>query len=100
TCKTYPWYPGCTEGRVGISVASWIPHSPVRLTVMGEDAYKREARPEELEAMKKVVREGLEVGAIGFSSSPRGGPAVHAGTPSTFATQDEIVELANLAAEY
>ncbi len=98
--KTFPEYLNYLSGRVGINVAALMPHSPVRLTVMGEAAYQREAQPEELAAMKKMVREGLEAGAIGFSSSPRGGPAVHAGTPSTFATQDEIVELANLAAEY
>lgn len=98
--KTFPEYLGYLNGRVGINVAALMPHSPVRLTVMGEAAYQREARPDELDAMKKTVREGLEAGAIGFSTSPRGGPAVHAGTPSTFATQDEIVELANLAAEY
>lgn len=98
--KTFPEYLGYLKGRVGINVAALMPHSPVRLTVMGEEAYQREARPKELHAMKQMVREGLEAGAIGFSSSPRGGPAVHAGTPSTFATQDEIVELANLAAEY
>jgi len=50
--------------------------------------------------MKKMVREGMEVGAVGFSTSPRGGPTLHAGTPSTFATHDEIVELANVAAEF
>jgi N-acyl-D-aspartate/D-glutamate deacylase len=98
--KTFPEYLGYLKGRVGINVAALMPHSPVRLTVMGEAAYQREARPDEIDAMKKMVREGLEAGAIGFSSSPRGGPAVHAGTPSTFATQDEIVELANLATEY
>jgi N-acyl-D-amino-acid deacylase len=98
--KTFAEYLGYLEGRVGINVAALMPHSPVRLAVMGEAAYQREARPEELEAMKKTVREGLEAGAVGFSSSPRGGPAVHAGTPSTFATQEEIVELANLAADY
>ncbi|MGH7846025.1 MAG: N-acyl-D-amino-acid deacylase family protein [Candidatus Binatia bacterium] len=98
--KTFPEYLDYLEGRVGINVAALMPHSPVRLTVMGEAAYQREAKPEELAAMKKMVREGLDAGAIGFSSSPRGGPAVHAGTPSTFATADEIVELANLAAEY
>ena len=70
-----------------------MPHSPVRLTVMGEAAYAREANAEELAAMKKMVREGMELGAIGFSTSPRGGPAIHAGTPSTFATHNEIVEL-------
>ena len=98
--KTFPEYLGYLRGRVGINVGALMPHSPVRLTVMGEAAYEREARPEELQAMKKMVREGLEAGAIGFSTSPRGGPAVHAGTPSTFANQEEIIELANLAAEF
>ena len=98
--KTFPEYLSYLKGRVGINVAALVPHSPVRLTVMGEAAYQREARPDELDAMKKMVREGLEAVAIGFSSSPRGGPATHAGTPSTFASQDEIVELGNLAAEY
>ncbi|HWP56746.1 MAG TPA: amidohydrolase family protein [Candidatus Acidoferrales bacterium] len=98
--KTFPEYLDYLEGRVGINVAALMPHSPVRLTVMGEAAYQREASAEEMAAMKKMVREGLEAGAIGFSSSPRGGPAVHAGTPSTFASAEEIVELANLAAEY
>ncbi|MFQ5904523.1 MAG: amidohydrolase family protein [Candidatus Binatia bacterium] len=98
--KTFPEYLGYLKGRVGINVAALVPHSPVRLTVMGEAAYQREARPDEMDAMKRTVREGLEAGAIGFSSSPRGGPAIHAGTPSTFANQDEIIELANLAAEY
>jgi N-acyl-D-amino-acid deacylase len=98
--KTFPDYLNYLKGRVGINVAALVPHSPVRLSVMGEAAYQREASPEELEAMKTMVREALEAGAIGFSTSPRGGPAVHAGTPSTFATEKELVELANIAAEY
>ena len=98
--KTFPEYLGYLKGKVGINAAAFVPHSPVRLSVMGEAAWQREAQPEELEAMQRVVREGLEAGAIGFSTSPRGGPAVHAGTPSTFATQDELVTLGNLAAEY
>src|SRR5438093_7645155 len=98
--KTFPEYLGYLKGRVGINVAALVPHSPVRLTVMGEAAYQREANPEELEGMKRMVREALDAGAIGFSTSPRGGPAVHAGTPSTFATEDELVGLANVAAEY
>jgi N-acyl-D-amino-acid deacylase len=98
--KTFPEYLGYLKGRVGINVAALVPHSPVRLTVMGEAAYQREANPEELEGMKRTVREALDAGAVGFSSSPRGGPAVHAGTPSTFATEEELVALANVAAEY
>jgi N-acyl-D-aspartate/D-glutamate deacylase len=97
---TFPEYLNYIEGKVGINVAPLMPHSPVRLTVMGEAAYGREASPEELDAMKKMVREGMEVGAVGFSTSPRGGPTLHAGTPSTFATHDEIVELASVAADF
>jgi N-acyl-D-aspartate/D-glutamate deacylase len=98
--RTYPEYLSFLRRQVGINVAALVPHSPIRLAVMGEAAYQREATVQELEAMKRLVREGLEAGAVGFSSSPRGGPEVHAGTPSTFATQDEIVQLANLAGEY
>jgi N-acyl-D-aspartate/D-glutamate deacylase len=98
--KTFPEYLGYLKGKVGVNVLALVPHSPVRLYVMGENAYKREANPEELAAMKKIVREGMEAGALGFSTSPRGGPSVHAGTPSTFAAPEEIIGLANTAAEY
>ena len=98
--NTFGEYLNYIEGKIAVNVAPLMPHSPVRLTVMGEAAYAREASPEELDAMKKMVREGMELGAVGFSTSPRGGPAIHAGTPSTFATHDEIVALANVAAEY
>ncbi|HUC98658.1 MAG TPA: amidohydrolase family protein, partial [Candidatus Polarisedimenticolaceae bacterium] len=98
--NTFAEYLNYLEGKVAINVLPLMPHSPVRLTVMGEAAYARESTPEELDAMKKMVREGMELGAIGFSTSPRGGPAIHAGTPSTFATHQEIIELASVAAEY
>ncbi|MGH7828044.1 MAG: N-acyl-D-amino-acid deacylase family protein [Candidatus Binatia bacterium] len=98
--NTYGEYLNYIEGKIAVNVAPLMPHSPVRLTVMGEAAYAREANPEELDAMKKMVREGMELGAIGFSTSPRGGPAIHAGTPSTFASHDEIVELANVASDF
>jgi N-acyl-D-amino-acid deacylase len=98
--NTFGEYLNYLEGKVALNVLPLMPHSPVRLTVMGEAAYERAANPEELDAMKKMVREGMELGAIGFSTSPRGGPAIHAGTPSTFAEHDEIIELANVAAEY
>lgn len=98
--RSFPEYLAYLKGRVGVNVAALVPHSPVRLAVMEEAAYQREARPDEIVAMKSIVEEGLKAGAIGFSTSPRGGPAIHEGTPSTFATRDEIVELAKLAASY
>ena len=73
--KDWKWqsfgdYLNYIEGKIGVNVLPLMPHSPVRLTVMGEAAYAREANPEELDAMKKMVREGMELGAIGFSTSP------------------------------
>src|SRR4026207_59020 len=97
--NTFGDYLNYLEGKVALNVLPLMPHSPVRLTVMGEAAYQRAANPEELDTMKKMVREGMELGAIGFSTSPRGGPAIHAGTPSTFAEHDEIIQLANVTDE-
>jgi N-acyl-D-aspartate/D-glutamate deacylase len=98
--KTFPDYLNYLKGRVGVNVAALVPHSPVRLAVMGEAAYQRAANPDDLAGMERLVREAMEAGAVGFSTSPRGGPEIHAGTPSTFAEQDELVTLGNLAGEY
>src|SRR5262249_18755436 len=92
---TYEEYLNYLEGRVGINVGAFVPHSPIRLAVMGEDAGKRTATPEELAAMVQHVEAGWRAGAIGFSSSPRGGPLIHSDTPSTFADRDEMLTLAS-----
>ena len=98
--NTFGEYLNYLEGKVAINCLPLMPHSPVRLDGHGRSRLQRAANPEELDAMKKMVREGMELGAIGFSTSPRGGPAIHAGTPSTFAEHDEIIELANVTDEY
>ena len=44
-------------------------HSAVRRVVMGQDATRREATADEIAAMQALIRDGIEAGAIGFSSS-------------------------------
>jgi N-acyl-D-aspartate/D-glutamate deacylase len=64
--------------RRGINVGALIGHSGVRRYVMGEASLQRaEATPEELEAMQRLVRDGMLAGALGFSTAPtgRGDPA-------------------------
>lgn len=51
------------------NVAVFAGHSAVRMAVMGEDASKRIATDSEIEAMKRLVREALDDGAIGFATS-------------------------------
>lgn len=53
-----------------IDIAALLPHGPVRVYVMGERAVNREAATDEdIAEMKKLVREGIEAGAVGFSTS-------------------------------
>jgi N-acyl-D-amino-acid deacylase len=49
-----------------LNVAFLVPNGNVRLEVMGHNP--RPATAEELEAMKRVVREGMDAGAVGLST--------------------------------
>ena len=52
-----------------VNIAAYIGHSSVRTYVMGNDASKRTATDAELAAMQAIVREAMQVGAVGFASS-------------------------------
>ena len=55
--------------RLGINVGALVGHIAVRHYVMGEDAVERAATPEEIIKMKQLVRQGMEAGAVGFSTN-------------------------------
>src|SRR5438132_8839240 len=65
--ETIPEYLNALDQRLGINVASLIGHSAVRRYVMGEASQERHATDDEVAAMKAIVREGLEAGAVGVS---------------------------------
>jgi len=90
------------EGRLGINAGFMVGHSAIRRVVMGEDSTAREAKPEELDAMRALLRAGLDAGAIGFSSSwaRTHNDAEGHMVPSRFATRDEIVDLSSTLAQY
>ncbi len=85
-----------------INIAAFVPHSMVRLYVMGEEAaFSRVATDHELDGIRAVVREALAAGAIGISTSqapshqgPQGRPV-----PSRFADVREVRALAETLAE-
>jgi N-acyl-D-amino-acid deacylase len=54
---------------VGPNVAGFVGHSSVRTYVMGADASARAATDAEIARMAEVVRDALEAGAVGFSST-------------------------------
>jgi len=55
--------------RLGINVGALVGHIAVRHYVMGEDAVERAATADEVAQMKQLVRQGMEAGAVGFSTN-------------------------------
>jgi N-acyl-D-aspartate/D-glutamate deacylase len=69
--RTFPEYlDRLSEREYDMDVAAQIPHAPLRVFVMGERAAARDpATPDDIVKMRDLVREAIEAGALGFSSS-------------------------------
>ena len=74
-----------------INVGTFVGAGGVRNYVIGKD--DRRATAAELDQMKRLVAEAMEQGALGLSTSLQY-------VPDRFASTDEIVELAKVAARY
>ena len=85
-----------------LDVGTQVPHGAVRAYVMGERGAKNEpANPEDIHEMKQLVREGIEAGALGVSTSRT---IVHraidgVNVPGTFAEEDEMLAFGEALAE-
>lgn len=98
-CSTFPEYLESLKGNLGVNFSCYVGHCNVRRWVMGDDCYTRAATPDEIVAMEDLVREAVEAGAAGFSSSAapthldiRGRPV-----PSRAASRQELLALAKVA---
>jgi N-acyl-D-aspartate/D-glutamate deacylase len=54
---------------LGINVAGLVALTPVRHYVMGEASFERHATPEEMAIMRTLLREAMQAGAFGFSTT-------------------------------
>ena len=69
--ETYPQYLNALSTKsFSMDVCSQVPHAAIRTYVMGEKGGDNEpASPQDIAAMSALVREALDAGAFGFSSS-------------------------------
>ncbi|KQP03682.1 amidohydrolase family protein [Pseudorhodoferax sp. Leaf265] len=85
-----------------LDVGAQIPHSALRTYVMGERGITHdEATPQDIAQMVQLVREGLQAGALGFSTTRT---LIHKYQqrkypPGTFASPDEILGIARAMGE-
>ncbi|GAA0250793.1 D-aminoacylase [Cryptosporangium japonicum] len=91
-----PWrtvgeYLDRVDAGAAVNVCYLVPQGSVRMMVVGTE--DRPATPAELDAMARLVRDGLEQGAVGMSSGLTY-------VPGMFADTDELVALARVVAEH
>ena len=93
--ETFPQYLAALERRrKRLNVGAFLGHSPLRLFVLGGE--ERAATASEVATMGRLLREALDAGAIGFSTSrqPAHQGAFGRPVPSRFAEVGEVTAMA------
>ncbi|MGB0907734.1 MAG: N-acyl-D-amino-acid deacylase family protein [Maricaulaceae bacterium] len=97
--ETFPEYMDAVDAQSRtIDVAVMVPHDPVRVYAMGDRAvFDEPANDTDIAAMKSIVREALEAGAVGFSTGRSDVHKTSDGdwTPSSEASTAELVGIAS-----
>jgi N-acyl-D-aspartate/D-glutamate deacylase len=103
TWESYPQYLDfLATRRYDMDICGYIPHAPVRVYVMGQRGADRErATGADLEQMKRIVREGIDAGAMGVSTSRTFFHRSSDGksTPSFDAAEEELMTFADALRE-
>ncbi len=96
--ETFPEYLDALERRkLALDVAAQVPHGAVRAYVMGERGANHEpATSAEIEEMAQLVAQGIDAGALGFSTSRTEKHKDSSGvlTPTVTAHEEELVGIA------
>ncbi len=100
--KTTADYFDEVEPRLGINAGFMVGHSAIRRVAMGKEAVGRPATPDELERMRRLLRDALEAGGLGFTSSwaRTHNDAEGNMVPSRYATREEVLELCRVTGEF
>jgi N-acyl-D-aspartate/D-glutamate deacylase len=100
--ETFPEFlDALSAAGTALNVGALVPHSSLRLYVLGEEAARRAATPTEIEQMAALLHEALRAGAVGLSTSMAPSHTGFHGlpVPSRLATKDEVDRLCVVLAE-
>jgi N-acyl-D-aspartate/D-glutamate deacylase len=88
--ETVAEYLDAIERRgAAVNVAAFAGHSSIRTWVMGDDAVRRAATDDEIGRMRRLLREAIDAGAIGFATSTSPAHNGEAGVPMPSRMADE-----------
>jgi N-acyl-D-amino-acid deacylase len=101
--ETFPEFLDFLDDQpLALDVATQVPHGAVRGYVMGDRGARNEpAGPDDIAQMAKIVRESIEAGALGVSTSRTIAHRAIDGepVPGTYAAEDELFGLGRALAE-
>lgn len=100
TWEDFAGYRDAIAKSLAINVAPLVGHSVIRLWVMGADSQQRAARPDEIEQMQGLLRECLQAGAVGLSTSFVDVDENARPVPSRFADFAELDALSAVLGEF
>jgi len=81
---------------LGINVAGLVAFTPLRHYVMGEASFERAATGDEIATMRRLLREALEAGAFGFTTTTSRNHVGYQGRPLACrnASREELIGVA------
>src|SRR6476469_6492176 len=69
TWRSFGDYLNAVDNRVGLNVGFLVGHCAIRRNVMGAEATTKEASPEQLAAMTRLLEDSIAAGGLGFSTT-------------------------------
>jgi len=99
TWEDFAGYRAALEPNLSINVAPLVGHSVIRLWVMGAESQQRAATPAEIAAMQDLLRQCLDAGAVGLSTSFVDVDETGRPVPSRFAQFEELDALCAVLGE-
>ena len=90
------------EGRIAVNAGFLVGHCALRRYVLGPEATERASTPEEVEALDRLLRQCLEAGGLGLSTSRSSthNDGDNQPVPSRAASEEELLRLCRVVSEY